>query len=153
MAAPSADCPCAGATLHKFVQPAVLTVLAQGPLYGYRIAERVARLPIVKDRKLDATGLYRTLKTMERRGLSQGQWSRSEVGPDRRLYLLTRGGEECLRRWVATLREHREAVGDLLVNVRRACARLEPSAAGKPARGRRERACCRGAGGRAGEPE
>jgi len=43
------------------VQPALLATLARGPMCGYRIAENLARLPIVKGERPDTTGLYRTL--------------------------------------------------------------------------------------------
>jgi len=120
MAIPSPTCPCTGATLNKLVQPAILTTLAQGPLYGYRIAETLAAMPIVKGGKLDTTGLYRTLKSMERRGLLAGKWKPSEVGPDRRLYQLTRPGRTCLCRWVKTLEEYHIAVGALLASASKA---------------------------------
>ncbi|OPZ31587.1 MAG: Transcriptional regulator PadR-like family protein [Lentisphaerae bacterium ADurb.BinA184] len=113
--------PCTGATLNKLVQPAILTTLAREPLYGYRIAEELERMPVVKGGKLDTTGLYRTLKTMERRGLVAGEWKPSEIGPDRRLYRLTRTGGDCLARWVETLDEYCAAVGALLASARTAC--------------------------------
>jgi DNA-binding PadR family transcriptional regulator len=116
-------CPCSGATLNKLVQPAVLTTLAHGPLYGYRIAEELAKMPIVKGGTLDTSGLYRTLKTMERRGLVVGEWESSEVGPDRRLYRLTDSGTDCLLRWIKTLDEYCGAVGTLLASARTVCVR------------------------------
>ncbi len=117
-------CPCSGATLAKLVQPALLTALAREPLHGYRIAEELGRLPIVKGDRPDTTGLYRTLRAMERRGLVRSEWEPSEAGPDRRLYRLTRSGRTCLSRWEQTLVEYHKAVGGLLVNVRKACACL-----------------------------
>ena len=114
------NCPCTGATLNKLVQPAILTTLVREPMYGYRIAEALAEMPVVKGGKLDTTGLYRTLKTMERRGLVTGEWKPSEVGPDRRLYRLTQSGGDCLRRWVKTLDEYCGALGMLLASARNA---------------------------------
>ena len=118
-------CPCSGATLNKLVHPALLVTLARGPLHGYRIAEELAKLPIVKGDKPDTTGLYRTLKGMEERSLVVSEWERSEVGPDRRLYRLTPSGALCLERWVETLRDYHSAIGDLLANTKKACARLK----------------------------
>lgn len=113
-------CPCTGATLNKLVQPALLATLAMEPLHGYRIAEELGRLPIVKGDKPDTTGLYRTLKSMERRGLVRSGRVHSDVGPDRRLYELTADGRDCLGRWTEALAEYQEAVGDLLRRTRRA---------------------------------
>jgi DNA-binding PadR family transcriptional regulator len=125
------NCPCTGATLNKLVQPAILTTLARDPLYGYRIAEELEKMPVVKGGKLDTTGLYRTLKTMERRGLVTGEWKPSEVGPDRRLYRLTQSGQDCLRRWVKTLDEYCGAVGALLASARTACGRTRHTCGGR----------------------
>ena len=35
------DCPCSGGTLDKLVQPAILAALTEGPIHGYRLAERI----------------------------------------------------------------------------------------------------------------
>lgn len=122
-----ADCPCSGATLNKLVQPALLATLARGPIYGYRIAEELARLTIVKGERPDTTGLYRTLRAMERRGLVVSKWAQSKVGPDRRLYRLTPAGTACLERWVQTLLDYHRGIADLLAKTRAACVRLRPS--------------------------
>ena len=37
----ASDCPCSGATLDKLVQPAILAALTEGPIHGYRLAERI----------------------------------------------------------------------------------------------------------------
>ena len=116
-------CPCTGATLNKFLQPGILVTLARGPMYGYRIAEELSKLPMTKGEKPDTTGLYRTLKSMEQRGLVASTWTRSAVGPDRRLYHLTGSGTACLRRWVQTLGEYHKAVGALFAYARTAYAR------------------------------
>lgn len=120
-------CPCTGATLNKFVQPALLATLAREPLYGYRIAEELGRFPIVKGEKPDTTGLYRALRSMEERGLVRSEWAHSEVGPDRRLYRLTHSGTACLEHWVGTLADYQRAIGDLLATAKKACARLKRS--------------------------
>lgn len=39
------DCPCKGGTLDRLIQPAILAVLAEGPLHGYRLAARISEIP------------------------------------------------------------------------------------------------------------
>ncbi len=68
------ECPCAGRTLDKLIQPAILVVLAEGPLHGYRLAERIGELSMFGGQKPDASGVYRFLKTMERRGMVASSW-------------------------------------------------------------------------------
>ena len=53
-----ADCPCSGGTLDKLIQPAVLIVLAEGPLHGYRLAERIGTMPTLGGQKPDVSGVY-----------------------------------------------------------------------------------------------
>jgi PadR family transcriptional regulator, regulatory protein PadR len=116
------ECPCSGATLDKLLQPAILTALAQGDLHGYRIVRQVASLPIFKGRPPDVSGVYRSLRLMESRKLVVASWNVSERGPAKRLYALTPAGRECLVLWRETLIVYREAIGDLLVAAKKACA-------------------------------
>jgi PadR family transcriptional regulator PadR len=113
-------CPCAGGTLNKLIQPGILTVLAESPLHGYRIVQRLARFQTLGGSKPDATGVYRALKAMQKRGLVTSKWDLSEPGPAKHLYKLTRPGKACLGRWVWTLGEYRKAVGELLRLVQKA---------------------------------
>lgn len=108
------DCPCAGKTLSKLAQPAILTVLARGPLHGYGIVQEVSEMPTFGGEKPDATGVYRCLKSMGERGLVGFSWDLPDAGPAKRTYTLTSEGNECLRRWIQTLDEHRQAIGKLL---------------------------------------
>ena len=114
------DCPCVGRTLDKLIQPAILVVLAEGPLHGYRLAERIAELSLFGGQKPDASGVYRVLKTMERRGMVASSWTLSDSGPARRAYQLTPAGLGCLRQWIATLEEYRDGIGSLLKAARKA---------------------------------
>lgn len=115
-------CPCAGATLDKLIQPAILTVLARQDLHGYRIAERLAQMPPFRGHKPDVSGVYRFLRAIEERGLVVASWDVSRRGPAKRLYALTPAGRDCLSRWIDTLDHYREAIGDLLALGREAVA-------------------------------
>ena len=114
--------PCTGKTLDKLIQPAILTVLARGPLHGYAIVQRIARMPVLHGQEPDAAGVYRTLRSLARRGCVTSSWDVSGTGPARRLYELTKAGEQCLATWVETLGAYRKAIGGLLRAARRACS-------------------------------
>jgi PadR family transcriptional regulator PadR len=124
------SCPCAGASLDRLIQPAILTILAEGSLHGYKIVQRIADLERYTP---DVTGVYRSLRAMEKRGLVVSSWDISDTGPAKRSYTLTDAGEECLDRWIGTLEKHREAIARLLAQARKASAR---------ARHRPSRKCC-----------
>ena len=50
------DCPCGGRTLDKLIQPAILVVLAAGPLHGYRLAERIGELTMCGGQRAGRVG-------------------------------------------------------------------------------------------------
>lgn len=109
-----AECPCTGGTLDRLIQPAILVVLREGPLHGYRIAEQIGRMPSFSGAKPDVSGVYRFLKAMEHKGLVAGAWDVSESGPAKKRYQMTPDGERCLRAWVKTLEDHQKRISDLL---------------------------------------
>lgn len=116
------DCPCAGRTLDKLIHPAVLVVLAEGPLHGYRLAERIGESFTFGGQRPDASGVYRSLKTMEAKGLVASSWTLSDTGPAKRSYQLTPAGERCLQQWITTLEEYRDGITTLLKAARKAVA-------------------------------
>lgn len=117
-----ADCPCAGNTLDKLVQPAILIVLSEGPLHGYGLAERLGQMPMLGGHKPDGSGVYRFLKAMEGKGLVVSSWDTSQAGPARRTYQITTAGEQCLRTWIGTLETYRDGINFLLRAARKATA-------------------------------
>jgi DNA-binding PadR family transcriptional regulator len=102
------------------VQPAILAVLAEGPLHGYRLTERIGAMPGFAGNKPDVSGVYRFLRTMESKGLVVSCWDLAERGPARRSYQITSAGRRCLRRWIKTLEEYREGIAVLLRTARKA---------------------------------
>jgi DNA-binding PadR family transcriptional regulator len=118
-----ARCPCGGGTLDKLIQPAILAVLAEGPLHGYKLAERLGRTPICGGRNPDASGIYRFLRAMEEKGLVASSWDLSHSGPARKQYRLTASGRKCLLHWTKTLEEYRQCITALLATARKAVAK------------------------------
>lgn len=118
-----AECPCAGGTLDKLIQPAILVILKEGPLHGYRLVERLGEMPTLGGSKPDASGVYRFLKNMESKGLVVASWDTSRSGPAKKSYQLTDSGDSCLRQWIKTLDEYRDGITSLLKAARKATAR------------------------------
>jgi DNA-binding PadR family transcriptional regulator len=111
---------CEMETLYKLTQPAILVVLAKGPLHGYRLAKRIGQMRMFDRQQPDVSGIYRFLKVMESQGLVVASWSVGERGPAKKSYRLTRAGEQCLKRWIQTLEDHRRSLNAC-------CARRVPS--------------------------
>lgn len=118
-------CPCSGSTLDRLIQPMILTILAQEDLYGYKIVQRIALSPMFKGQKPDGTGVYRSLRGLEQRGLIVASWSLTDSGPAKRNYHITDEGVECLAHWITTLEEYRQAIGTMLVEAKQVCAKIK----------------------------
>ena len=108
------DCPCKGGTLDRLIQPAILAVLAEGPLHGYRLAARISEIPGFARQKPNVSGVYRFLTSMERKGLVIASWDTSSRGPAKKCYRITPDGRECLSRWIKSLEDHRRSIASLL---------------------------------------
>ena len=130
-----ADCPCAGGTLDRLIQPAILAALCEGPSHGYRIADRIREMPNFIGEKPDVSGIYRFLKNMESKGLVVSSWETPGQGHAKRLYEITSAGQRCLARWAETLESYLAAIAGLLEVARAAV----PTKARKPLR--REKRC------------
>jgi PadR family transcriptional regulator PadR len=84
--------------LRGVLELCVLGVLADGPTYGYAIAQRLARagLGVVK-----GGTLYPLLSRLEGDDLVEATWRAGDAGPGRKFFELTpAGGTELVRRQI-----------------------------------------------------
>lgn len=107
------DCACAGANLPRFVQPALLAIVSQGPCHGYSILRELAQSGLFAACPPDTAGVYRILKNMEREGSLVSHWDSPETGPARKLYTITERGRLCLQTWRETLIRHQKFLASL----------------------------------------
>jgi len=77
-----------------YLRPCLLLLLAEGRSHGYDLLDQIESLGLTG---VDAGGLYRTLRGMEREALLRSWWEPSQTGPARRTYELTDLGVERLR--------------------------------------------------------
>ena len=87
------ELPSSGTLPKNFLRPCLLLLLREQPAHGYDLLERLRPLGFGRD---DPGRLYRTLRALEAEDLVHSAWERSESGPDRRTYTLTRPGMEAL---------------------------------------------------------
>lgn len=84
-------------------KPLVLSILSYGENYGYKIIKEVERLSEGELEWTDAM-LYPVLARMEKEGLLQSQWVKTESGRRRKYYRITTAGKERLaeerRQWL-----------------------------------------------------
>ena len=137
----SEKCSCAGAKLDRLLQPAILALLAEASLNGYRVGKKLGTLAMFQERKPDASGMYRTLRELEHRGLIAPLAADSQT-PDAKVYCITALGAECLERWVQTLTNYHKTLDDLIGHCESAlktarAAAPEGTQAAKPCRCRK----------------
>lgn len=94
-----------------FLRPCLLLLLREQPAHGYDLLERMEAFGF---RASDPGRLYRALRALERDGLVLSAWERSDTGPDRRIYQLTRPGMEDLHRRVFALARTRRLMDAFL---------------------------------------
>ena len=129
---PFEGCACTGKNLVRLVRPAILTVLAEESLHGYRILERLAGMAMFHGQPPDPAGIYRVLKSMEQEGLVHCAWDLQGSGPARRQYALAARGRSCLEQWLGTLEAYFASVGELVDDIRRVLDAAPGAARAKP---------------------
>ena len=72
--------------------------------YGYDLGNDLNKHAIT-DAEIERAALYRTLRRLEENGNVVSEWDTKQNGPARRVYRLTRKGENHLKEW-ATVLDH-----------------------------------------------
>jgi PadR family transcriptional regulator, regulatory protein PadR len=89
------------ARVERFGEPALLTLLAEGPTHGYELLERLP--PLVGEERVDVGNVYRALRALEEEGLVASEWRADLPGPAKRTYTLTAEGRSVLDLWRGAL--------------------------------------------------
>ena len=106
------------ARIERFVEPALLLLLAERPMHGYELLELLP--PIAREeRRVDLGNLYRLLRSLEEEGVVASDWDEGLPGPAKRVYRLTDSGRELLARWADALGEAREVITAFIDRYRR----------------------------------
>jgi len=118
--------------LYRFVEPVVLLLLKKrGRSYGYDMGNGMEEYALT-DAPIERAALYRTLRTLEANGKVVSEWEADSSGPARRVYRLTREGEEHLMEWATVLNHVAKSMGRF-VKQARAHPRPRPEAKKKRA--------------------
>ncbi len=112
------QCPCTGRSLPRLLRPGIMAFLACREAHGYQIAQHLTGMRMFAGREPDPPGVYRALREMDDEGLVTSAWHTGPTGPARRVFALSDAGRRCLDTWLATLREYRDSVDELLAMIR-----------------------------------
>jgi len=100
-------------TLYGTLNLLVLQSLKEGPLHGLAVARRIDS-ETRGQLRVEEGALYPALHRLERDGLLEGNWGRTDENRRAKFYRLTRKGRRHLEREVARWSRHAEAVASVL---------------------------------------
>lgn len=96
------------ARVERFVEPALLLILRDGPTHGYELADNLAEM--LPAERIDMGNLYRMLRALEADGIVESEWREGLPGRNRRTYRLTEPGQSLLDTWAEALGEANETI-------------------------------------------
>lgn len=89
------------ARIERFIEPALLLLLLDGPAHGYELADGLAGFE--SDDRIDHGNLYRLLHSLEEDEILTSSWDHDAPGRPKRTYELTPDGRRLLDTWVGAL--------------------------------------------------
>jgi transcriptional regulator len=100
-------------TLYGTLNLLVLQALEQGPLHGLAVSRRISAAT-GDALRVEEGALYPALHRLERDGLVDGEWGRTDENRRAKFYRLTRRGRRQLELETARWARHADAVATLL---------------------------------------
>jgi len=84
-----------GIIIPPLFMPSILLLVKEEPSHGYALLKRLSQLGVVSP-DMDPSPIYKTLRWFEEMGLVVSERERGERGPDRKVYSITKAGDESL---------------------------------------------------------
>jgi poly-beta-hydroxybutyrate-responsive repressor len=98
--------------MQRFLQPCLLLLLKMKPSYGYELLEDLRQFGF--EDLPDPATTYKNLRIMEQENWVTSQWDTGGPGPARRIYKVTREGEDLIRSWAVAIRKTKESLNSFL---------------------------------------
>ena len=122
-------CSCGMGNLYRFIEPVVLHLLQiKVRSCGYTLCSDL-QAHALTDAEIDKAALYRTLRQLEANGNVKSAWETGNGGPARRVYRLTKKGEEHLEEWAAVLEKLSKSMSHFVRDTRKS---LKKPASARP---------------------
>ncbi|KLO21409.1 PadR family transcriptional regulator [Marinitoga sp. 1197] len=80
-----------------WIESFVLLIIAENPVHGYEIANKLSDFGVILNGIGQMGNLYRTLAKLEEMGLVKTDWDITESGPSKKIYKITKDGLEFLK--------------------------------------------------------
>jgi PadR family transcriptional regulator PadR len=87
--------------------PCLLLLLRDLRIHGYQLIQELVSFGF---ESVDQGYVYRTLRNMEKENLVNSQWDTTSGGPAKRIYSITKQGEDYLSTWVSTLEQYQRTL-------------------------------------------
>jgi PadR family transcriptional regulator PadR len=100
------------------MEPFVLLSVAEGPAYGYELAQGIAALGFRRAAD-DPSVVYKLLRGLEDQGYLTSEWGAAGAGPPPRIYRLTAAGRAYLDERAADLERQAKRIKVFLERYRR----------------------------------
>jgi len=88
---------------ERYIQPSILMALKSKPSYGYELIQVICQFGFVEGQAPPGM-IYRHLRDLEENGLVASEWETGGTGPAKRVYQLTKEGEEVLDYWITYMK-------------------------------------------------
>jgi PadR family transcriptional regulator len=98
-----------GILLPPLFIPSILLLLKDEPSHGYSLLKKLAEVGVV-DAKMDPSSIYKVLRMLEEQGLAVSAYGSGERGPARKVYRLTKNGDDTLTNMVALIDRATEVI-------------------------------------------
>ena len=104
---------CSQVVLQNFFEPCILFYLLQKPGYGYEIQKKLKEGCYCD---VNTGNLYRCLARLQKQKYVTKRTEKSELGPKKFAYTITKEGEAYLKSWIDALSEQNKAITQLITN-------------------------------------
>ncbi|MFA6017462.1 MAG: PadR family transcriptional regulator [Patescibacteria group bacterium] len=104
---------CSQVIVENFFEPGILYLLLKKPSYGYEIQKNLKKDCICK---VNIGNLYRCLSRLKKQGYVSRISIKSEIGPKKYSYIITKEGKIYLASWIKSLKKQKDVISLLIKN-------------------------------------
>ena len=104
---------CSQVVVENFFEPGILYLLMKKPSYGYEIQKALKDDCICE---VNIGNLYRCLSRMLKQKYITRKAVKSEIGPKRYSYTITKEGKIYLSSWIESLKKQKKVISSLITN-------------------------------------
>lgn len=97
----------------RLLEACLLCLLQEQNSYGYSLLEDLKQCGFAHE-NLHASVVYRNLRRLEAQGWASSYWVKSDQGPKKRLYAITRRGAKALEEWMGLLRTRKRQIAAVI---------------------------------------